>query len=64
MKNKLFIYFFMFIVLIFLIALNYLILTILFNAKDVTYLIVTNLLVPIEIFLLRNKIDKFIRRVI
>ena len=63
MKNKLFIYFFMFIVLIFLIALNYSILTILFNAKDVTYLIVTNLLVPIEIFLLRNKIDKFLKEV-
>jgi len=63
MKKKLFIYFFMFIVLIFLILLNYSLLNIFFNFEKITYLVITNLLVPIEIFLFRNKIDKFLKEV-
>lgn len=62
MKKKIAIYGFLFIGLIFLVALNYSLLNILFKIDTINYLIITNILVPIEVFVLKNKIDNFIRR--
>lgn len=59
MKKKIFGYFFSFIVLIFIVLINFTILSI-FIEDTVTKLAITNLAVPIELVIFIDKILKFL----